>query len=69
MKAEKKSQYERIKNALLAGQKLTTMSIMRKFNCTDGRKRLSEINKKYRLTKVKKQSKSGAYYTEYSIPI
>lgn len=29
----------------------------------------SEINKKYRLKKVKKQSKSGAYYTEYSIPI
>lgn len=65
---DKRSQYQKILNALLAGQKLSTFVIFKRFRCVDGRKRLSEIGQKYKLDKTWKQ-RNGKRFIEYSIPI
>lgn len=69
MKAsDKRSQYQKILNALLAGQKLSTFVIFKRFRCVDGRKRLSEIGQKYTLKKEWKE-RNGKRFLQYSIPI
>lgn len=66
-----KSQKERILKAMLNGQKLTCLDGLRKFDCLNLRNRVSEIiaERKHKVTKAWKRTKSGKNVRVYSIEI
>jgi len=66
-----KSQKERIKNAMLAGRKLTCLDALKMFGCLNLRNRICEIiaEKQHKITKAWKKTKTGKNIRVYSIDI
>ena len=66
-----KSQKQRILNAMLAGQRLTCLDGLKKFDCLNLRNRIVEIRKEgvHKVTKAWKRTKSGKNVRVYSIDI
>jgi hypothetical protein len=68
---ESKSQTQKILNALLAGQKLTALIALKKFNCMRIASRISEIKAlgRYNIKTEMVKLKSGKRVAQYSIPL
>lgn len=65
------SQEKQILNYLLAGNKITPLEALQKFNCFRLGARIYDIQKEYPLLKIKSEiiedRKSGKHYAQYSI--